>query len=57
VGGWMAASCPPSRSLIHLLNRTGGENKMRKLMGEDKDREITYLLRHGKTNMTSEKLI
>ena len=28
--------------LLHLLNKTVGENKIKKIMGWDKDREITH---------------
>lgn len=35
---------PPSHSLLPLLNWRGAENKMEKLMGQDKDWEGIYQL-------------
>lgn len=40
---------------LHLLSRIEGENRMRKLMGRDKDREIAYqLLLWAKQNQVGE---
>lgn len=32
----------PAALSMPLLSRTGGENTMEKLMGRDKDREVTF---------------
>jgi len=42
----LAKGQKPTQLLSHplLLNRTGGESSMRKLMGGGEDREITYQL-------------
>lgn len=37
----LAAGCPPSCSLTPVHNRPGREDRMKKVMGQDKDREIT----------------
>lgn len=34
----------PHKCSLTLLNRTGGENVMTKLVGQHKDREVIYLL-------------
>lgn len=45
-GGLTFASCHMPTQLLSLSirNRTGGENKIKMLMGRDKGREITYQL-------------
>ena len=40
--GWLPDAHPAA--LSHLLNRAGGENKTENLVGQDKDRDITYRL-------------
>lgn len=42
--GVVAARPPPSLSLAPPPQQDRGENKMEKLVGHDKDREITYRL-------------
>lgn len=48
--GWpcLAAGCPPSRSFtpVREHSRSGGENRMKKLMGWDKDRESLSSCHH-----------
>lgn len=39
---WPVSRPSPSHYLHPLLNRTGRESKMKKLMGQHKDREVTY---------------
>jgi len=34
----------PAALPLSLLNRTGVENRMKTLLGQDKDREVTYQL-------------
>jgi len=41
--GWLPDAHPAALSLP-LLNRTGEENKMEKLVGQDKDRKTAYQL-------------
>jgi len=48
---WVDLALPSTHqgvlSLLLLLNRTGGGNKIEKLVGWDKDREIPYQLLSG----------
>lgn len=39
--GWLPVAHPTAPSLS-LLNSGGGENKMKKLLGQDEGREISY---------------
>jgi len=43
-GGFVLGWLPDAHSLFlkPLLNKAGGENKVKRLMGQDKDREIKY---------------
>lgn len=41
--GWPPGAHPDVPSLL-FLNSMGEENKVKKFMGQDKDKEITYLL-------------
>lgn len=60
---WWVARCSSSCSLTLLLSRTWGKNKMKKLMGQDKDRKITQLLSWanrldlGKTHLLPIKIV
>ena len=48
----------PAALSVPLLNRTRGENKMKKLVGRDKGREIAYQLpSQAKQTQLGEKLI
>ena len=42
--GWPRPDAYPATLSLSLLSSTGGENKMEKFTGQDKDREITYQL-------------
>lgn len=41
---WLAARRPPSCSCTLLFSRTGEENKMKKLLGQNKDKLVIYPL-------------
>jgi len=40
----LAVRLPHSHSLTPLLNWMAGDNRLQRVMGQDKDREVTYLL-------------
>lgn len=41
---------------LPFLNSMGEENQMKKFVGQDKDRKITYLLHHGQNRLNLEKI-
>jgi len=44
---WLDSRCPPSRSITPLLSWTGERKYNKRLVGQDKDREITQQLLLG----------
>ena len=55
---WVTARPPPSCSLTSPPQQDGWENKMEKLVDQDKDGEITYLQpSRAKKDLTWRKLI
>lgn len=44
VMSWLSVRCHPATHSLPVLKRIGGENKVKKLMGWHKDRDIPYQL-------------
>lgn len=54
---WAASRCPPSCSLsLPCLSRAGGKNRMKKLMGQQKDRGSLTNYSHRKNRLNLEKI-